>query len=181
MLYNTFMKRFKLIVSAIFLVLLMTIYPIYDFIDNNQKITISCMKNRNICSVTSEKIILGTKNELFDYDILGDAYLHTVGCSKGISCYYNIRIPHKNYPAKTVIKLYSSSENKKMLIRIIDTFNNYKNNSPVNSFTISTGEQPFFISLLNLYTLLFWLLVLILLFVYLIKKYLKNPEQKDKK
>ncbi len=173
MLYNAFMKKFKIIISAIFLLLLMTIYPIYDFIDNNQKITLTCIKNQNICSVISDKIILGSKKEFFNYSIIGDAYLHTVGCHRG-TCYYNIRIPHKNYPAKTVMQLYSSSENKKMLIGTIDTFNNYKNNSPVNSFTINSGEQPIFISLLNIYTILFWLVVLILLLGYSVKKMLNK-------
>ena len=140
------------------------IYALWDFSDNNQKITITCNKAHNECKINTNGILYDNEQYII-FDKLGDAVLHNVGCHY-MSCYYNIQIPYGN----SYIKLYSSSENKKVQEWIIKTFNNNKNNPKINLFELNTEQAPFFFSLLSFYVIIAVpLLLLIILFLINIK------------
>lgn len=168
-------NKMSLLLSAIGILLFIVGYSLWDFIDNNQKITIFCVKDKNECIIESKKILFGVQKQKLSFDKIGEAQLHKVGC-RYLTCYYNIHIPYGN----SYLKLYSSSENEKVLQWLIENFNSNKNNMKVNSFELNIDRAPVFLSTLSLYIISWFpfLLIVILFFFNIRITIIADKEQK---
>ena len=144
-----------------FIFILFILYSFYDFIDNNQKIQISCNKTKNLCKIETDKLFLGKTSQQFSLNLVEEAKLHNVYCSK-LSCYYNIQIPYKT--KRNYIKLYSSSENEDVLEWFVKEFNNYKHDRQINQIYINNYQAPIFISDTNLMLINIIIFIIIFLF-----------------
>lgn len=152
-------KRTRVFWASLFFMLIMLGYTFFNYIDTNQKFSIECNKIQNLCTVTTEKYLLGKKVTSFNINKIGDAYLHTVGCHKR-RCYYKIIFPYANNNDIRIFKMYNSSENIKLLNWIISNFNEMKNNPKLSTFKIASDYQKF----INILTLLSPFILIAMLF-----------------
>lgn len=132
-------SKFQLI-KLIFILFLVLIYATYDALENNKRTSIECNKQENICIFKEHKFFFGTKTTQLPFDLLGNAYLHLVGCTRG-TCSYNLVIPSINNPKLKLINLYNNTEDKALLDWTVQHFNDFKNNSKLNDFRINSGKH----------------------------------------
>lgn len=148
------------LISIIFILLVLFLFAINDTIESNKKISIECNKTKKTCIFREDKFLYSPKEDVIHFNSLGNAYLHLVGCSKGI-CSYDLLIPYDN---KRLL-VYSDSDDETYLNWFVEHFNENKNNQKINIFTISSGNHYFLgislialpIFLFSLYVIIFWL------------------------
>lgn len=146
----------KLIFYVIFLALLF-LFCLIQIFETNKTIFLSCNKSRNICTFGEYKLFKGVRYLDIEYSAIKDAYIHTNHERGGNT--YDFVIP----ATKGKFYLYKGAYGVDYLLNLQQTFNDYKNKSVQNSFTINQHNSFFFmlptfclfIILLGEYALLF--------------------------
>lgn len=125
------------IVFYVILLALLFCFCIGQIIETNKTIYLSCNKSKNICIFGEYKLFKGMRYLNIEYSAVKDAYIHT-NHEKGGNT-YDFIIP----TTKGKFYLYKGAYGVDYLLNLQQTFNNYKNYSVQNLFTINQHNSFF--------------------------------------